>query len=114
MTYWAPLRAGMPKLSAAGPERKVTIPSLKLSCAAVGAARPSVVAVTTDNSAAEPRIREKWSMIFSPGLPALEPARFVRADCPGVGSIDGRLGGLWRPVHSPEVAVGEVHPGPRD
>jgi hypothetical protein len=33
MTNCPPLRAGTPKLSAAGPDRKVTIPSLNVSCA---------------------------------------------------------------------------------
>jgi hypothetical protein len=32
-TTLAPLTAGTPKLSAAGPERKLTMPSLKVSCA---------------------------------------------------------------------------------
>src|SRR4051812_4465831 len=33
ITTLAPLTAGTPKLSAAGPERKLTTPSLKVSCA---------------------------------------------------------------------------------
>src|SRR5436190_16194212 len=37
-TTLAPLTAGMPKLSAAWPERKLTTPSLKVSCADAGAA----------------------------------------------------------------------------
>src|SRR6266571_5081454 len=85
MTYWAPLRAGTPKLSAAGPDRNVTIPSLKVSCAKDGAAKVSVVAVTTDNSATARSIREKWFMILSPGLPAVRPPVFGRAGCPGGG-----------------------------
>jgi hypothetical protein len=75
MTNWAPLRAGTPKLSAAGPDRNVTMPSLKLSSADAGAAKASVVAVATDNNANERLIREKWSMISSPNLPAVKPER---------------------------------------
>src|SRR3979490_2336304 len=81
MTYWAPLRAGTPKLSAAGPDRNVTIPSLKVSCAKDGAAKVSVVAVTTDTSATACGIREKWFMILSPGLPAVRPPVFGRPGC---------------------------------
>ena len=52
-------QAGTPKLSAAGPDKNVTIPSLKLSCAEADAASASVVAVTTDKSATWRRIRKK-------------------------------------------------------
>src|SRR3981189_2844981 len=101
MTYWAPLRAGTPKLLAAGPDRNVTMPSLKVSCADAGAAKASVVAVTTDNSATERRIREKWSMISSPRLPAVRRAFFPRR-LPGVGGFGASLGGLRPRVHSIE------------
>jgi len=66
MTNWPPLRAGTPKLSAAGPDRDVTMPSLKVSCAKDGAAKVSVVAVTADKSATARVVREKWFMILSP------------------------------------------------
>ena len=61
MTYWAPLRAGTPKLSAAGPDRNVTMPSLKLSCADAGVAKASDVAATADKSATARFNREKHS-----------------------------------------------------
>src|SRR6266550_5636417 len=99
MTYWAPLRAGTPKLSAAGPDRNVTIPSLKVSCAKDGAAKVSVVAVTTDKSATARSIREKWFMILSPGLPAVRPPVFGRAGCPAAAVIVASLGGLSRRVY---------------
>src|SRR5712691_8356392 len=99
MTYWAPLRAGTPKLSAAGPDRNVTIPSLKVSCAKDGAAKVSVVAVTTDKSATARSIREKWFMILSPGFPAVGPPVFGRAGCPAAAVIIASLGGLSRRVY---------------
>src|SRR5689334_5018173 len=40
-TTLAPLTAGMPKLSAACPERKLTMPSLNVSCACAAAAQAS-------------------------------------------------------------------------
>src|SRR3981081_4150338 len=41
-------------------------------------------------------------MISSPGLPAVKPARFVRAGCPGVGGVGASLGGLSRRVYEIE------------
>src|SRR6266478_32043 len=88
MTYWAPLRAGTPKLSAAGPDRNVTIPSLNVSCADAAAARTSEVAATADKSATERRTSEKRSMILSPGWPAAGP--------PACSSRCSGVGGCWR------------------
>src|SRR5260370_26350790 len=101
MTNWPPLRAGAPKLSAAGPDRNVTMPSLKVSCADAGAASASAVAA--DNAATMRLIREKWSMFSSPALPAVSLKRFVRAGCPGVGAMGASLGGLSRRVYDIET-----------
>src|SRR6187431_3150932 len=62
MTNWPPLRAGTPKLSAAGPDRNVTMPSLKVSCANAGAASVSVAATARIVRL----VRQAWSMISSP------------------------------------------------
>src|ERR1043166_8935672 len=51
MTNCPPLRAGTPKLSAAGPDRNVTMPSLKVSCAIPGAANAIDIAVAEANVA---------------------------------------------------------------
>src|SRR6476660_9064226 len=66
MTNWPPLRAGTPKLSAAGPDRNVTMPSLKVSSADADPA--SAVAATAESSAAMRGIREKCFMISSLGF----------------------------------------------
>src|SRR5262249_39842513 len=62
MTNCPPLRAGTPKLSAAGPDRNVTIPSLKVSCAAPGAANANDIAAAEANVAS----RERRFMKFLP------------------------------------------------
>ena len=52
MTNCAPLRAGTPKLSAAGPDRNVTMPSLKVSCAEAEAAKTNDIAAADASVAA--------------------------------------------------------------
>src|SRR5438552_10736484 len=65
MTNWPPLRAGTPKLSAAGPDRNVTMPSLKVSCAVPGEANASDIAVAE----ASVTIRERQLMKSSRCFP---------------------------------------------
>src|SRR5215203_2257612 len=83
MTNCAPLRAGTPKLSAAGPERNVTMPSLKVSCADAGAARASDV-TATDAAITARLVRQERSMISSADVGGFSRL-VIRAVCPGIG-----------------------------
>ena len=87
MTNWPPLRAGTPKLSAAGPDRKVTMPSLKVSCAEAGGASASASRrqTTARHDAESNQIHG-----FLPGWPAREPDRFLRARCSGRRCVCGQ------------------------
>jgi hypothetical protein len=72
MTNCAPLRAGTPKLSAAGPDKNVTTPSLKVSCADAGAAKVNEIAAT-DAATTVRLARQERSMnssLMSTGVPA--------------------------------------------
>src|SRR4030095_759699 len=83
MTNCAPLRAGTPKLSAAGPDRNVTTPSLKVSCADAGPARASDVAAI--DAAKTARLdRQARSMISSADVGGFSRL-VIRAVCPGIG-----------------------------
>src|SRR4029450_12646209 len=82
MTNCPPLRAGTPKLSAAGPDRNVTMPSLKVSCAIPGAANARDIAMAEANVA----IRERRLMNSSPCYLG-GCRRFVRAGAAGRGSL---------------------------
>src|SRR5437773_353730 len=86
MTYCAPLRAGTPKLPAAGPERNVTMPSLKVSCAEAGTASPSDVTATDANRTAR-LVRRRRFMFSSPDSTGV-PVRLSAPFCPGIGHWD--------------------------
>src|ERR1043166_9269766 len=96
MTNCPPLRAGTPKLSAAGPDRNDTIPSLKVSCAAPGEANASDIAAAEASVAT----RERRFMKFLPCLLRRFVRRFARA-----ASVAARpflwasLGSLFPPVY---------------
>src|SRR4051794_38735758 len=83
MTNCAPLRAGTPKLSAAGPERNVTMPSLKVSCADAGHARASDAAATDAAKTARLARQERF-MISSADVGGFSRL-VIRAVCPGIG-----------------------------
>src|SRR3954451_17285078 len=98
MTYWAPLRAGTPKLSAAGPDRNVTMPRLKLSSAEAGMATLNAVAAMIGISLSAAALHGLrciivllcgWSrrVPYAPVAPALVAGP--------------SLGRLWRSVHDP-------------
>src|SRR5215207_220399 len=74
----APLTAGMPKLSAACPERKLTMPTLKVSCAATLPAHRAAAA------AAANRIIDRLAISSLPGLkePSAQREILVRPACP--------------------------------
>src|ERR1700752_1596921 len=96
MTNWPPLRAGTPKLSAAGPDRNGTIPSLKVSCAVPGVTNASDIAVAE----ASVTTRERRLMKSSPLLSRRRGRRFVHAvSGPARLFLKGSLGRLFRPVY---------------
>src|SRR5882757_2029033 len=97
MTNCAPLRAGTPKLSAAGPDRNVTMPSLKLSCADAAAAKASDIAAA-DASMAARLIPEKRILISSPSF-FRRCSRLCPVPTSLASAVEGSLGGLFSCVY---------------
>src|SRR3954467_1623295 len=97
MTNCAPFRAGTPKLSAAGPDRNVTTPSLKVSCADAGAARPNDIAEADAITTARLARRKRFMIpsLMSAGFPARLSAPLYRAPA----LIGMSLGKLLQRVH---------------
>src|ERR1700752_708446 len=86
MTNCPPLRAGTPKLSAAGPDRNVTMPSLKVSCAIPGAANARDIAVAEASVAIRERRLMNSSLVISAAAadlsaPAWPEAGLVAGEC---------------------------------
>src|SRR5262249_3486159 len=81
MTNCAPFRAGTPKLSAAGPDRNVTTPSLKVSCADADAARPSDMAAADAITTIRLARRKRFMIpsLMSAGVPARLSSPFYTA-----------------------------------
>src|SRR5262249_17767824 len=96
MTNWPPFRAGTPKLSAAGPDRNVTMPSLKVSCANAGAANARDSAATNAIVAIRERRLMTASRCFSRrfGAPVLFAPVLDRRHL-----LEGSLGRLFPPVY---------------
>src|SRR5258708_6931874 len=99
MTNWPPLRAGTPKLSAAGAGREVTMPSLKISFVDAGVGDARDVAAAADKKGTTRWIPAKKLMIFSPRWPGGESARSSARVVPASAVKAASLGGLSRRVY---------------
>src|SRR5687767_4829800 len=83
ITTLAPLTAGMPKLSAAWPDRKLTMPTLKVSCACVVPIRHSAAAPTSE--CASRRDAAPRSAVEAMDVSVVEPAG---AQAPAEAALD--------------------------
>src|SRR5689334_7828197 len=81
ITTLAPLTAGMPKLSAACPDRKLTMPSLKVSCACAAAVHKATPANGTA-TARQNRIVDIADLLWAPR------GRGRRHLCPAAAALD--------------------------